>query len=90
MGATTLASNFTTSAITVAGARGLCQVGAPRWPVLEATIAGMHQVCSLETARERSRHAPVPVLSLTNLKRGPSCCPLAWQSYSLVQRSLEV
>ncbi|KAK9832701.1 hypothetical protein WJX81_001352 [Elliptochloris bilobata] len=40
---TTLASNFTTSAITVAGVRGLCQVGAPRWPVVEATIAGMHQ-----------------------------------------------
>ena len=44
MGGTTLASNFTTSAITVAGARGLCQVGAPRWAVVEATIAGMHQV----------------------------------------------
>ena len=45
-----LASNFTTSAITVAGVRGLCRVGAPRWPVLEATIASAHQVraCGLE------------------------------------------
>ena len=42
-----LASNFTTSAITVAGVRGLCRVGAPRWPVLEATIASAHQVRSL-------------------------------------------
>jgi hypothetical protein len=39
-----LASNFTTSAITVAGVRGMCQVGAPRWPVVEASIAGVHQV----------------------------------------------
>lgn len=40
----TLASNYTTDAVTVAGVAGLCQSGAPVFPVVEATISSVHKV----------------------------------------------
>ncbi|KAK9904758.1 hypothetical protein WJX75_001986 [Coccomyxa subellipsoidea] len=39
----TLASNYTTDAVTVAGVAGLCQSGAPVFPVVEATISSVHE-----------------------------------------------
>jgi hypothetical protein len=39
---TVLTSNYTTDALTVAGVEGLCSSGAPRWPVLEASITSVH------------------------------------------------
>lgn len=40
----TISSNYTAIKVSQSYARTLCQTGAPAYPVVEATIAGVHQV----------------------------------------------
>lgn len=51
-----LASNYTTDAVTVAGVAGLCQSGAPQIPVLEATIGTVHKASPVLCPRGVSQY----------------------------------